>query len=136
MALLLLRILQSLGASAIVAIGYGVVADIATSAERGALLGPAMIGELDSLPSVLVSIVAICNVELWLDACILTYFIAANFGPIIGPIIGGPLAGKVGWRWMFRLLTILGCVFLLCILMFLPETCRTIVGNGEILPPP
>jgi MFS family permease len=44
-ALLLLRMLQSLGASATVAIGYGVVADIATPAERGRVLGPAMVGK-------------------------------------------------------------------------------------------
>jgi MFS family permease len=44
-ALLLLRMLQSLGASATVAIGYGVVADVATPAERGRVLGPAMVGK-------------------------------------------------------------------------------------------
>ncbi len=44
-ALLLLRMMQSLGASATVAIGYGVVADVATAAERGRVLGPAMVGE-------------------------------------------------------------------------------------------
>jgi predicted MFS family arabinose efflux permease len=44
-ALLLLRMLQSLGASATVAIGYGVAADIATPAERGRVQGPAMVGK-------------------------------------------------------------------------------------------
>jgi len=44
-ALLVLRMLQSMGASATVAIGYGVVADIVTPAERGRMLGPAMLGE-------------------------------------------------------------------------------------------
>jgi MFS family permease len=43
--LLLLRMLQSLGASATVAIGYGLVADIANLAERGRVLGPAMVGK-------------------------------------------------------------------------------------------
>jgi Na+/melibiose symporter-like transporter len=43
-ALLSLRMLQSLGASATVAIGYGVVADMVTPAERGRMLGPAMVG--------------------------------------------------------------------------------------------
>lgn len=42
-ALMVLRGLQSLGCSATVAIGYGVVADIATPATRGSILGPAMI---------------------------------------------------------------------------------------------
>lgn len=41
-ALLLLRALQSLGASAVLALSYGVVADICVHAERGAMLGPMM----------------------------------------------------------------------------------------------
>lgn len=43
LALLLLRMLQSLGCSATVAVAYGVVADIATSAERGSMLGFSMV---------------------------------------------------------------------------------------------
>lgn len=42
-ALLVLRMLQSLGCSATIAISYGVVADVATPAERGSMLGFAMI---------------------------------------------------------------------------------------------
>lgn len=42
-ALLTLRMLQSLGCSATVAISYGVVADVATPAQRGSMLGFAMI---------------------------------------------------------------------------------------------
>jgi multidrug resistance protein len=41
-ALLVLRALQSLGASAILALGYGVVADVSIPAERGRMLGPMM----------------------------------------------------------------------------------------------
>ncbi|KAH0536793.1 hypothetical protein FGG08_006361 [Glutinoglossum americanum] len=39
-ALLILRALQSIGGSAVMAISYGVVADVAISAERGKMLGP------------------------------------------------------------------------------------------------
>jgi len=39
-ALLMLRALQSLGASAVLAIAFGVVADVCPPAERGAMLGP------------------------------------------------------------------------------------------------
>ncbi|KAK7913976.1 hypothetical protein PG985_011679 [Apiospora marii] len=42
-ALLLLRMLQSLGCSATVAVSYGVAADVATASERGGMLGFAMI---------------------------------------------------------------------------------------------
>ena len=38
--LLILRSLQSLGASAVLAVAFGVVADVCTPAERGAMLGP------------------------------------------------------------------------------------------------
>ncbi|PQE21264.1 hypothetical protein CJF32_00006396 [Rutstroemia sp. NJR-2017a WRK4] len=111
--LLSLRMLQSLGASATVAIGYGVVADMVTPAERGRMLGPTMY--------------RCCSDT---DA---SYILkATNLGPILGPVIGGPLAATAGWRWVFWLLTILGSVFLLLILLFLPETCKTIVGNGSI----
>ncbi|KAI4094854.1 MAG: hypothetical protein LQ344_001899 [Seirophora lacunosa] len=41
-ALLALRALQSLGASAVLAIAYGVVADLCVPSERGAMQGPAM----------------------------------------------------------------------------------------------
>ncbi|TVY68622.1 Itaconate transport protein [Lachnellula suecica] len=41
-ALLILRALQSLGASAVLAVAYGVVADVCVPAERGAMQGPMM----------------------------------------------------------------------------------------------
>ncbi|MCJ1244024.1 hypothetical protein MMC30_001221 [Trapelia coarctata] len=41
-ALLVLRALQSLGASAVLAVAYGVVADVCVPAERGKMLGPLM----------------------------------------------------------------------------------------------
>ena len=99
-ALLILRMLQSLGASATVAIGYGVVADVAMPAERGAMVGPTLVG--------------------------------SNIGPVLGPLIGGPLSAHAGWRWIFWFLAILGGTFLLVILIFLPETARSVVGNGSI----
>ncbi len=99
-ALLILRMLQSLGASATVAIGYGVVADVATPAERGAMVGPTLVG--------------------------------SNIGPVLGPLIGGPLSAHAGWRWIFWFLAIVGGAFLLAVLFFLPETARSVVGNGSI----
>lgn len=98
--LLVLRMLQSLGASATVAIGYGVVADVAMPVERGAMVGPTLVG--------------------------------SNIGPVLGPLIGGPLSAHAGWRWIFWLLTIIGGFFLLAVLLFLPETARSVVANGSI----
>jgi multidrug resistance protein len=55
-----------------------------------------------------------------------------NLGPVIAPVIGGPVCGRVGWRWIFWILTIVGSFFLLAVVLFLPETNRKIVGNGGV----
>ncbi|KAI1768338.1 major facilitator superfamily transporter [Hypoxylon sp. FL1150] len=103
-ALLVLRMLQSAGSSTTVALCQAVVADVATSAERGHYVG------YTALPILL--------------------------APAVGPVIGGVLSQEVGWRWIFWLLAILaGFVFIIHAL-FLPETCREIVGDGSIKPHP
>lgn len=56
--------------------------------------------------------------------------------PALGPIIGGALSQTLGWRAIFWFLTIFAGVTLFLIVMFLPETCRHIVGDGSIYPPP
>lgn len=48
----------------------------------------------------------------------------------VGPVIGGALAGSLGWRSIFLFLTIYGAVFLVALLVLLPETLRSVVGNG------
>ncbi|MDI1487634.1 MAG: hypothetical protein OHK93_006904 [Ramalina farinacea] len=101
-ALLVLRTLQSFGCSATVAIGYGVIADVVPSSQRGSMLGPAMV--------------------------------ATNLGPSLGPLLGGVLAARAGWRWVFWLLCIMGIAFLALLVLCFPETARSIVGNGSIAP--
>ncbi|KAF5638637.1 major facilitator family transporter [Fusarium sp. NRRL 25303] len=49
----------------------------------------------------------------------------------VGPIIGGALAGSLGWRSIFWFLTIYSGVFLVFLVLLLPETLRSIVGNGS-----
>lgn len=99
-ALLALRTLQSAGCSATAAISYGVLADVATPAKRGHMLGMAMV--------------------------------VANTGPTLGPLLGGVIADRCGWNWVFWFLTILGAAFLLALVILLPETSRKIVNNGSI----
>ncbi|KAH7157923.1 major facilitator superfamily domain-containing protein [Dactylonectria estremocensis] len=102
--LLVLRMVQSLGCSAAVAVSYGVVADVAMAADRGGLLGTAMI--------------------------------ATNLGPAIAPVIGGCILSRAGWHWIFWFLMIAGVVMLSLLALLLPETARSIVGNGSIDPSP
>ncbi|KAB5566795.1 major facilitator superfamily domain-containing protein [Coniochaeta sp. 2T2.1] len=54
-----------------------------------------------------------------------------NLGPVIAPVIGGPVCYHAGWRWIFWILTVVGGLFLLAVVLFLPETNRKIVGNGS-----
>ena len=98
-ALMVLRALQSAGSSGLVAISYGIVADIVPSSERGSYIA------YTSLPSIL--------------------------GPSVAPTAGGLISQFLGWRWIFWLLLILGSAYLVGFIMFFPETCREIVGNGS-----
>ncbi|CAF9930759.1 hypothetical protein IMSHALPRED_008275 [Imshaugia aleurites] len=97
-ALLTLRALQSLGASAAYAVSYGVVADVCVPAERGSMVG--------------------------------SVSMALNLGTIVGPVIGGWVAYRSGgYGLVFWFLVIIGGLLLLLVLLFLPETARTLVGN-------
>ena len=100
--LMVLRAIQATGNSATVALGAGVIADIAAPNERGGYLGIFGVGPLT--------------------------------GPSLGPIIGGALAQTMGWRAIFWFLAIFGGVFSVFLILFLPETLRSIVGNGSVRP--
>ncbi|KAI0014868.1 multidrug resistance protein [Xylariomycetidae sp. FL0641] len=97
------RVLQALGQSGIILIAYGVVADIASPAERGTFMSIASF--------------------------------AVTIGPFLGPIIGGALSYGAGWTWIFWFLVLISAPCLCLIALFLPETSRSIVGNGSIQPP-
>lgn len=94
--------LQSAGSSGTVALASAVVADVATSAERGIYIG------ITSMTGVL--------------------------APSLGPLLGGILAQYAGWHWIFGLLAIFAVVVFIPMLLFFPETCRKIVGDGSIPP--
>ena len=99
--LLALRGVQSCGASAVLAIAYGVIADVCPPAERGGMQGPTM-G-------------------------------AANLAVCLGPVIGGLVALGTGiYEWVFWALVIFGGSVLFLVGFGLPETARSVVGNGSM----
>lgn len=67
------------------------------------------------------------------------YFGMFNLGPMLAPCIapalGGALSQELGWRSIFWSIVIMVAVCLLCIALFLPETLRSIVGNGSFPAP-
>jgi multidrug resistance protein len=58
--------------------------------------------------------------------------IGFNSAPALGPVIGGVLADRVGWPWIFVFLAAFSGLLLLLLALFLYETARSIVGNGSI----
>ncbi|KAK7451808.1 hypothetical protein VKT23_012487 [Stygiomarasmius scandens] len=100
--LMLLRCVQAMGSTSTIALGAGVIGDIAEPYERGGFMGIYGMGPL--------------------------------VGPAIGPVIGGALTGSLGWRSIFWFLVISAGIACLIIVLFLPETLRSIVGNGSIKP--
>ncbi|KAJ7592852.1 MFS general substrate transporter [Mycena floridula] len=63
------------------------------------------------------------------------FTLGAMLGPSLGPIVGGVLAEHLGWRAIFWFLFIFAAVCLSVIVLFLPETLRSIVGDGSLIPP-
>ncbi|KAI0413976.1 major facilitator superfamily domain-containing protein [Xylaria grammica] len=61
-------------------------------------------------------------------------FQAGLLAPVaVGPVIGGALT-TLGWRAIFWFLTIYSGVFLILLIIFLPETLRSAVSNGGARP--
>lgn len=100
-ALYVLRIVQAFGTSGVIPLGLGTVRDIVDISHRGRAVSVFMIGP--------------------------------NAGPVLAPIIAGLILknGDYSWRWLFGTLSIMTGVAFVAVLWFLPETLRSLVGNGD-----
>lgn len=61
--------------------------------------------------------------------------ISSILGPTLSPILGGVLSQYLGWHSVFWFLLIFSGCFFVPLLLFHPETCRNVVGDGSIPPP-
>ncbi|PLN85499.1 major facilitator superfamily domain-containing protein [Aspergillus taichungensis] len=61
--------------------------------------------------------------------------LGVTLGLALGPIIGGVLTQFFGWRSTFWFLVVFSGVMIVLLLLFVPETCRMVVGNGSISAP-
>ncbi|KAI0404165.1 major facilitator superfamily domain-containing protein [Xylaria palmicola] len=62
-------------------------------------------------------------------------FQAGLLAPVaVGPVIGGALSASLGWRAIFWFLAIYSGAFLVLLVVSLPETLRSAVGNGSARP--
>jgi MFS family permease len=55
---------------------------------------------------------------------------AANSGPSSRSLLGGMLADRSGWKWVFWFMVMLGGSFLPVLFLFFPETGRGIVRQS------
>lgn len=57
---------------------------------------------------------------------------AANVGTVLGPVVGGLIAWRTGsGAWVFFTLAIFGATSLALMIFLLPETARSVVGDGS-----
>jgi MFS family permease len=61
------------------------------------------------------------------------FLMGPQLGPILGPLIGGQFATETRWRWVFAFLSLTSLPVYLAIVFCMPETLRSLVGNGAAL---
>ena len=112
------RMLQSAGISGTFSLAYGVLSDLFTPAERGGYSGviSLLYGPQTCSPSRLVA--AHTGYSL-------------NTPPSLGPVFGGLLLLRWSWRSVFWFLVVASAPCTILMAVVLPETARSIVGDGS-----
>ncbi|CEJ00688.1 hypothetical protein RMCBS344292_14738 [Rhizopus microsporus] len=59
------------------------------------------------------------------------YSMLTQLGPLLGPFLGGLISQTLGWRWIFWILAIMSILLWIVLVIFLPETLRSLVGDGS-----
>lgn len=116
----------------------GACIGLALAPSYGALLGLRCLQSAGSSSTVAlcVAVIADCVTSAERGQYIGLTIVPVVLGPSLGPVAGGLLAANLGWRSIFWFLTIFAGVVLTLIITFFPETCRRIVDDGSIPPPP
>lgn len=60
--------------------------------------------------------------------------LGVTLGPALAPVIGGLLVQYLGWRSIFWFLAIYAAAMFSIYFIFVPETARSVVGNGSVPP--
>ena len=60
--------------------------------------------------------------------------VSTILGPTLSPILGGLISQYFGWRAIFRFLAMVATPVFIFLILFFPETCHKVVGNGSIPP--
>jgi len=55
-----------------------------------------------------------------------------QFATAIGPVLGGVIVNTLDYHWIFWFLVILSFLAIFAVVLFLPETLRSIAGNGSV----
>ncbi|KAB5540318.1 major facilitator superfamily domain-containing protein [Coniochaeta sp. 2T2.1] len=111
---------------------------LALSRDYGSILGLRMLQSAGSSTTVALNQAVVADI---ITSAERGHYIGITVIPIVlapslGPVLGGILAQYLGWRSIFWFLTIAAVVTLIPMLLFFPETCRKIVGDGSIRPHP
>lgn len=109
---------------------------LALQREYGALLVLRMLQSTGSSPAIALAYGVIGDIAAPHErgAYIGATHIGFNSAPALGPIIGGLLADRTGWPWIFVFLAGISGLLLVCLALFLDGIARRIVGNSSISP--